>query len=210
MEVYGLTGGIGSGKSAVCDLLEEYGIPVVSADELARVVVAPGTEGLGEVIDTFGEEVLGADGELDRQAMARIIFADPEARARLEAIIHPRVRERFADVLRVLESAGNSLVIYEIPLLFEKGLESTVAAVIVVAATEDVRVDRVVARSKISPEEVRQRMSAQVDDATRRAKADYVIHNNGDRVDLRREVERMITKFLRPRAAAYKASKSST
>ena len=200
MEIYGLTGGIGSGKSSVASILEEYGIPVVSADELSRVVIAPGTEGLEEVVKEFGPEIIDEKtGELDRKRMASVVFTDPEKRARLESIIHPRVRERFEDVMRALESGGHTIVVYEIPLLFEKKLQDTVTAVIVVSAREEVRVDRVVARSGLTPEDVRRRMNAQVSEQTRRKGADYIIENNGDRVDLRHEVETMIVRFLRPR-----------
>ncbi len=202
MEIYGLTGGIGSGKSTVAGILEEYGIPVVSADELSRVVIAPGTEGLQEVVKAFGEEIINPKTrELDRKRMASLVFTDPKKRAQLEEIIHPRVRERFEDVMRALASGGHTIVVYEIPLLFEKQLQNTVSAVIVVSAREKVRIDRVRVRSGLSADDVRRRMAAQVDEQTRRKGADYIIENNGDQADLRHEVEELIVRFLKPRSS---------
>jgi dephospho-CoA kinase len=136
VDIYGLTGGIGSGKSTVADLLEEYGIPVVSADELARVVVARGSEGLRDVVAHFGPEVLDEHGELDRRKMAGIVFHDAGRRRELEAILHPRIRERYEQVLDALEKAGHTVVVYEVPLLFEKNLQGDMKAVVLVTADE--------------------------------------------------------------------------
>jgi dephospho-CoA kinase len=111
MEVYGLTGGIGSGKSTVAHLLEDYGIPVVSADELSRMVVAPGSRGLADVVEAFGSEVLDEKGELDRKKMGQIVFTTPERRRQLEAILHPRIRERYEQVLDALVKAGQRVVV---------------------------------------------------------------------------------------------------
>jgi len=140
MDVYGLTGGIGSGKSTVAELLEEYGVPVVSADELSRVVVAPGSEGLRLVVERFGTEILAEDGSLDRRKMATLVFRDPERRRELEAILHPRIRDRFEQVLDALEKAGHEVAVYEVPLLFERNLQGEMKAVILVTAPMDVRV----------------------------------------------------------------------
>lgn len=198
MQVFGLTGGIGSGKSTVASLIEKYGVPVISADELSRMVVAPGTRGLAEVVDTFGSEVLGDNGELDRGKLATVVFSDQAKRKQLEAMLHPLIRERFIEVKEVLEQAGNTQLVYEIPLLFENNLEHTVDGVIVVTASEPVRIERVIARSKLRPSEVRRRIDAQIDEATRRKKADYLIVNDGDLVDLQQSVEKMLREYLRP------------
>lgn len=197
MNVYGLTGGIGSGKSAVAGLLEEYGVPVVSADELARVVVARGSEGLAAVVAEFGEQVLDEAGELDRRKMAQVVFQDAAARHRLEAILHPRIRERFEQVLDALEKAGHDVAVYEVPLLFEKNLQGDMKAVILVTATESIRIDRVRARDDVTEAEVRARMAAQLPEDVKRKRADYVIVNDGNRDELRREVEFLIARFLR-------------
>lgn len=197
MEVYGLTGGIGSGKSTVADLLEEYGVPVVAADELSRIVVARGSRGLQDVVELFGPGVVDENGDLDRQKMAAIVFQDPGKRRELESILHPRIRERFEQVLDALEKAGHQVAVYEVPLLFEKNLQGEMKAVILVTADDAVRVERVRARDDVTQTEVRARMAAQMDEATKRRKADYVIENNGTRDDLRREVEFLLARFLR-------------
>ncbi|HWB77794.1 MAG TPA: dephospho-CoA kinase [Nannocystaceae bacterium] len=197
MEVYGLTGGIGSGKSAVADLLEQYGVPVVSADELARVVVAQGSEGLAQVVLAFGKEVLDEHGELDRRKMATIVFRDAAERQKLESILHPRIRERFEQVFDALEKAGHKVAVYEVPLLFEKNLQNDMKAVILVTADESIRVARVCARDDVTEAEVRARMAAQLPEEVKRRRADYVIVNDGTLDDLRREVEFVIARFLR-------------
>jgi dephospho-CoA kinase len=197
MDVYGLTGGIGSGKSTVAELLEEYGVPVVSADELSRVVVAPGSEGLRLVVEKFGPEILGDDGGLDRRRMASVVFRDPERRRELEAILHPRIRDRFEQVLDALEKAGHEVAVYEVPLLFERNLQGEMKAVILVTAPMDARVARVRARDDVTETEVRARIAAQMDEDQKRRRADYIIENNGSLDDLRREVEFLMARFLR-------------
>ena len=204
MEVYGLTGGIGSGKSTVAEMLEEYGIPVVSADELSRMVVAPGSDGLADVVREFGPEVLDDRGELDRKKMGRIVFATPERRQKLESILHPRIRERYEQVLDALEKAGHEVMVYEVPLLFEKKLDQQdeMRAVILVTASADTRIARVKQRDSLTTEDVLGRMRAQMPETEKRKRADYIIHNEGDLDDLRREVEYLLSRFLRlpPRA----------
>ncbi|MEX1362331.1 MAG: dephospho-CoA kinase [Nannocystaceae bacterium] len=197
MDVYGLTGGIGSGKSTVAELLEEYGVPVVSADELSRVVVAPGSEGLQAVIDKFGPEVVDDRGDLDRRRMASLVFGDPQRRRELEAILHPRIRDRFEQVLDALEKAGHEVAVYEVPLLFERNLQSEMKAVVLVTAPTDVRVARVRARDDVTETEVRARIAAQMDEDSKRRRADYIIENDGGLDDLRREVEFLLARFLR-------------
>ena len=196
MDIYGLTGGIGSGKSAAAAFFEAGGIPVVSADELSRVVVTPGSEGLGAVVAAFGEGVIGPDGELDRRKLGALVFKDPSARARLEAILHPRIRDCFQDVLAALEATGHSIVVYEVPLLFENNLDKQMKAVILVSAPEDQRIARVVARDKLAPEDVRARMAAQMDDKSRRARANHVLENDGDLEHLHDQVDALIAKLM--------------
>ncbi|MBL8941673.1 MAG: dephospho-CoA kinase [Myxococcales bacterium] len=210
MDVYGLTGGIGSGKSAVADLLEQYGVPVVSADELARVVVARGSEGLARVVEAFGDGVLDDRGELDRRKMASIVFQDPAKRQQLEGILHPRIRERFEQVLDAIEKSGHAVAVYEVPLLFEKNLQSDMKAVILVTADESIRIQRVCARDGVTEAEVRARMAVQLPEDVKRKRADYVIVNDGGPDDLRREVEFLLARFLRvgplrPTAAVTRA-----
>lgn len=197
MDVYGLTGGIGSGKSSVAELLEEYGVPVVSADELSRVVVTAGSEGLGEVMRAFGSDVVDERGELDRRRMASIVFRDPARRQQLEAILHPRIRERFEQVLDALEKAGHPVAIYEVPLLFEKNLQSDMKATILVTATEETRIARVMERDQVTEGEVRDRIASQMPESLKRKRADYIIENDGTTDELRREVRFMLERFLR-------------
>jgi len=200
MDIYGLTGGIGSGKSAAAAIFEDCGIPVVSADELSRIVVTPGSEGLAAVVAAFGEGVLTPGGELDRRKLGALVFKDPGQRVRLEGILHPRIRDSFQDVLAALEATGQHLVVYEVPLLFENNLEKQMKAVILVSAPEDQRIARVMARDKLSAEDVRVRMAAQMDDQGRRSRAQYVLENDGDLEHLRAQVEALLAKIL-PRKA---------
>lgn len=192
MDVYGLTGGIGSGKSAAAEIFEDCGIPVVSADELSRVVVTPGSEGLGAVVAAFGEGVLDESGELNRRKLGAVVFKDPALRQKLEAILHPRIRERFQDVLITLAAAGHKLVIYEVPLLFETGLDRQVKAVILVSAPEAQRIARVMARDRLTEPEVRARLAAQLDDASRRARAHFILENDKDLDHLRQQVQDLL------------------
>jgi len=201
MDIYGLTGGIGSGKSAAAAYFEDCGIPVVSADELSRVVVTPGSEGLAAVVALFGEGVLSPQGELDRRKLGALVFKDPSLRVRLEGILHPRIRDCFQDVLAALEATGNSIVVYEVPLLFENNLEKQMKAVILVSAPEDARIARVIARDKLSAEDVRARMAAQMDDKSRRARATHVLENDGDLAHLHAQIDALLTKIL-PRKPA--------
>ena len=195
MDVYGLTGGIGSGKSAAAALFEERGIPVVSADELSRVVVTPGSEGLLAVVAAFGEGVLDESGELNRRKLGALIFKDPAQRQRLESILHPRIRDRFQDVLAMLRATGHALVIYEVPLLFETGLDKQVKAVILVSAPESVRIARVAARDRLTEAEVRARLAAQLDEASRRARSHFILENDGDLAHLERQVDELLPKL---------------
>ncbi|MEO7039391.1 MAG: dephospho-CoA kinase, partial [Candidatus Elarobacter sp.] len=177
----GLTGGIGSGKSAVAALFAERGVTIVDADLLAREVVAPGSEGLRE-IGAAWPGALGADGALDRPALAAIVFSDDAARARLNAIIHPRVRELGAQLER---DAPAGIVVHVVPLLFEGDFWRTCDRTVVVIAPREVRIARVVARDPLERDSVERRMLAQIDPELARARADYTIENDGDFATLR-------------------------
>lgn len=184
-----LTGGIASGKSAVADLLAERGAVIIDADVLARAVVEPGTPGLAAIVERFGAAVLAADGSLDRPALGRIIFADPDARADLEAITHPAIRAR-ARALRAAAPEG-SVVIDVIPLLVEAGLADGFDTVIVVDADPDTQLRRLRSRDGFTAQEAGQRLAAQASRADRLAVADLVVPNTGDLADLRREVDQV-------------------
>ncbi|MFD5083317.1 dephospho-CoA kinase [Kitasatospora sp. NPDC058406] len=178
----GLTGGIGAGKSEVSRLLAAHGAVIVDSDVIAREVVAPGTGGLKAVAAEFGVGVLAADGSLDRPALGAIVFADPERLAALNAIVHPLVRARSAE----LEAAASpdAVVVHDVPLLAENGLAPLYDLVIVVDAEDGVRIDRLVRLRGMAEEEARARMAAQASRADRLAIADVVIDNSGPLTDL--------------------------
>jgi dephospho-CoA kinase len=185
----GLTGGIASGKSTVSRLLEDAGALVIDADELARLVVAPGTEGLREVVEAFGTDVLDGSGHLDRARLGALVFGDPARRARLEQIVHPRVRAEAA--CREAEAPSGQVVVHDIPLLVETGQQGAFDLVVVVDVSPDVQLDRLVRERGMSIDEARQRIAAQADRRQRLAAADEVIVNEGSLDDLRAAVGRL-------------------
>jgi dephospho-CoA kinase len=178
----GLTGGIGAGKSEVSRLLDDRGALIIDADAVAREVVAAGTPGLRAVVDEFGPEVLRPDGELDRERVASIVFADAEALARLNAIVHPLVGRR---MLEVAEAAGpGDVVVYDVPLLAENHLAGGYDLVIVVDAPETTQVARLVGDRGMAEADARARIAAQATREQRLAIADIVIDNSGSRDEL--------------------------
>jgi dephospho-CoA kinase len=192
----GLTGGIGSGKSTVSRLLAERGAVIVDADAIAREVVASGTPGLAAVVEAFGGGVLTASGDLDRPALAAVVFSDADARRRLDAIVHPLVRQRAAEVER---AAGEAVVVHDVPLLVETGQAAAYDLVLVVEADEAARVTRLVERG-LSEDDARARIAAQATDDQRRAVADVVLDNRGTRADLEAQVERFWHERVGPAA----------
>lgn len=189
MPLVGLTGGIGSGKSAVADRLASHGALIVDADRLARSVVEPGTDGLAAVVAAFGPEVLDGSGSLDRAAVARRVFGDDEARRRLERIIHPLVRQRTAEI--VAAAPPGSVVVNDVPLLVETGRVDAYDLVIVVVAAPEVRIERLRRRSGMTAEQALARIAAQATDEQRRAVADIVITNDGTLEELTQQVDRL-------------------
>jgi dephospho-CoA kinase len=174
--VVGLTGGIGSGKSAVADAFAARGVDVTDTDRLAHALTAPGQPGHAAVLGAFGPEFRRPDGTLDRAALRRLVFGDPDARARLEAILHPLIREAARREIADWTSPYGLLVV---PLLFERGGGSRVDRVLVVDCPEDEQVRRVSARSGLSAAEVRAIMATQLPRAARLARADDVLDNGG-------------------------------
>ncbi len=183
-----LTGGIAAGKSTVARRLAELGAVVIDSDRLSREVVEPGTPGLAEVTARFGESVLAPDGSLDRPALGAVVFSDDAARRDLEAIIHPRVRARAAE-LEAQAPAGTP-VVHDIPLLVETGQADDFDLVLVVETPQELRVERMVRDRGMTPEEARSRIAAQATDAQRRAVADVLLDNSGDRAALLGQVDR--------------------
>ncbi len=183
----GLTGGIGSGKSTVAEMLAERGAVVVDTDEIAREVVEPGGPAHAAVASRFGPGVLSAGGQIDRSALAAVVFSDQRALADLNAIVHPAVAEGVRNRLARLPADAVAVVV--VPLLVETGWSADL--VVVVDAPEDEAVARVVRQRDMAEPEVRRRMAAQASRAERRARADHVVDNRGSREDLRAEVDRL-------------------
>jgi dephospho-CoA kinase len=178
VKVFGLTGGIASGKSAVAKLLAEAGLDVIDADVLAREVVAKGSPGLSAIVEAFGAHLLQEDGTLDRAALGERIFSDPEARSVLEGITHPRIgllaAQRFAD----LDGKGREVAIYEVPLLFENNLDKMMAGTLLVACPESMQVQRMMARDGLDEGSARARIAAQMPLAEKRQRATVVLEND--------------------------------
>ena len=189
----GLTGGIASGKSTVAGILAALGAVVVDADLLAREVVAPGTEGLGEVVAAFGPEIVTASGDLDRPALAALVFGDDAARMALERIVHPRVRSRAAE----LEASAppGAVVVHDIPLLVETGQAGEFDAVLVVDVPVETQVDRLTRLKGMSRAEAEARVAAQASREQRCAAATYLIDNTGTPEDLRHQVTEVFARL---------------
>ncbi|MFG1892812.1 dephospho-CoA kinase [Micromonospora zamorensis] len=192
----GLTGGIGSGKSAVAARLVERGAVLIDADQVAREVVAPGTEGLAEIVAAFSDAVLDDDGALDRVALGAVVFADEKARRRLESITHPRVRARTAELAAA--AAPGAIVVNDVPLLVEVGLAPTYHLVIVVQTAVTTRLERLARDRGMDRAEAERRIAAQADDARRRAAADVVLTNDGSLTDLHDAVDDLWRQRLVP------------
>ncbi len=190
----GLTGGVASGKSTVSAMLRDLGAVVIDADVLAREVVARGTPGLEAVVASFGPQVLADDGSLDRAKLGAIVFVDPSRRAALEAIIHPLVRARAAEIEAA--APADVLVVHDIPLLVETGQAGAFDAVVVVDVPEDLQVERAVRDRGWSEDEARSRVRAQAARADRLAAATHVVDNSGTLEDLRRRVAEVFEELV--------------
>jgi dephospho-CoA kinase len=179
MHLFGLTGGIASGKSTAAARFRARGVPVIDADELAREVVAPGSEGLRAAVEAFGAGVLTADGGLDRKAVARIVFADLAARKRLEGITHPRITRLSIERAAALGEQGEPLACYEAALIVENGVADAFRPLVVVACSEELQIARVQSRDGATADEARARIRAQKPLAEKVALADFVIDTSG-------------------------------
>lgn len=191
----GLTGGIASGKSTVSAILRDLGAVVIDADQLARDVVAKGSGGLARVVEVFGPGILTADGEMDRPAVGAIVFADESKRRQLEAIIHPLVAARSAEL--AAGAGSGAVVVHDIPLLVETGQSSMFDAVIVVDVPEDLQVERMLRDRGWSEDEARARIAAQATREARRAAATHIIDNTGTHEDLRDRVAEVFGDLVR-------------
>ncbi len=188
MRTLGLTGGIGSGKTTVAHMFERLGATVVDADALAREVVAPGQPALDEIRAAFGPDVIRPDGTLDRPRLARRIFSDAGARARLNAITHPRIAQRMQQQIAAARAGGVEVLVAVIPLLLENNRRELMDSVIVVAVDEATQEARLVHREGLPPAEARARMAAQMPLAEKARLADHVIDNSGNLEDTEAQV----------------------
>jgi dephospho-CoA kinase len=192
VKLVGLTGGIASGKSTVAKILQDLGAAIVNADDLAREVVLPGREAWKEVVAAFGVDILQTDQNLDRQKLRTLIFNQPEARKRLESIIHPRVRALAEERIRQYGAAGYPVVIYEVPLLFEGKLQEWLRPVILVACNLETQTARLQKRDHLARADAEKHIAAQMSLAEKRRLADYVIENNGSLADLERQTRQIL------------------
>lgn len=193
----GLTGGIGSGKSTVAELLAERGAHVIDADRVAHEVYAPGTLGFERIVERFGDDIVGDDGAIDRARLGALVFRDPAALADLNGIVHPLVRAEVA--LRISEIVAEdpgAIVVIEAALMTETGWSGGSGRLWTVIADPDVVQDRLVTMREMEPDEVRRRMAAQADNAMRRRSATRMIENNGSLLDLEGEVQAAWTELL--------------
>jgi len=178
-------------------MLQRLGAAVVDADELAREVVQPGQIAWQEIVGAFGPEVLQQDRSLDRPKLRKIVFDDPQARTKLEAMIHPRVRALAEEKIRDLAAAGQAVVVYEVPLLFEVRLHETLRPVILVACDPKTQIERIMRRDRVSDTEAQKTIAAQMSLEEKRKLADYIIENNGSLEELERQVRELWEKITR-------------
>ena len=195
MKLLGLTGGIASGKSTVAAILRRCGAAIINADELSREVVQPEQDAWKEIIAAFGSNILQEDKTLDRRKLRKIVFDNPEARKRLEAIIHPRVRAMAEKKIGELAAAGNSIIVYEVPLLFEAQIHLWLRPVILVACEIGTQRKRLLERDHLTEIEAQQHLDSQMNLEEKRKLADYVIENDGNLEELEQQVRAVLQKI---------------
>jgi dephospho-CoA kinase len=195
VKLLGLTGGIASGKSTVAAILRRLGAAIINADELSREVVQPEQDAWKKIIATFGPDILQEDKTLDRRKLRKIVFDNPEARKRLEAIIHPRVRALAEKKIGELAAAGNSIIVYEVPLLFEAQIHLWLRPVILVACEVGTQRKRLLERDHLTEIEAQQHLDAQMNLEEKRKLADYVIENDGNLEELEQQVRAVLQKI---------------
>jgi dephospho-CoA kinase len=189
MKIIGLTGGVGSGKSTVAEMFREMGATVIDADQAAHEVYAPGTPGFDAVVREFGPQFVREDGAIDRQRLGAFVFNDEPALRRLNAIVHPLVREWMAARTAEAAERGDEVVIQDVPLLFENGLEGLFSSIVLVYAPEDVQLERLVQGRGVPPDRARSMIAAQMPIEDKRRRAHHVVDNGGTIDETRRQVE---------------------
>ena len=195
MRVVGLTGGIGTGKSAVAAILRELGVTVIDADEATRAVQARGTDGLNRLAQEFGSSIITPEGDLDRSRLADIAFKDPDARLRLNAIVHPLVRQWMGERQQEAFERGDELVVMDIPLLFESRGAGAFQTTILVYAPEELQLRRLMELRGMTDEQARQRIAAQMPIEEKRRLATHVIENSGSLEQLRTRVRQILAEI---------------
>lgn len=196
MKIVGLTGGIGSGKTTVAGMLVERGARLIDADLLARVVVEPGRPAYNDIVEEFGEAALNPDKTINRERLGEIVFADRKKRERLNKITHPRIGEELLKQIRKFQEEGAKVTIFDAALLLETPATSWIKPVIVVAAGDEVKIERILARDGLARGEVENRIKSQWSDEQRIEKADFVINNSGDLASLEGQVDEVWGKIL--------------
>lgn len=195
MDWVGLTGGIASGKSTVANLFRKEGIPVVDADELARAALSPGTDCYQKVVSHFGTAALDADGVLDRRKLGDLVFSNPDELRFLESQIHPFVQEQAVAARGRFRNEGHLFAVYDVPLLFEKKLESQFDRILVVGCSQNTQIERLKTRSHLTEEQARLRLQNQLDLEFKMAHATDLIWNEGSLPDLELQVKNLIQKY---------------
>lgn len=193
--IIGLTGSIASGKSTVAKMIQAYGLPIVDADVVARQVVEPGSVTLKKIAEAFGQEIIAEDGSMDRAKVGSIIFHDETMRQKLNSIIHPAIREEMIRQRDEFISYGEKNVFMDIPLLFESKLEHFVENIIVVSVSEEVQLERLMARNGLTEQEARARIATQIPVAQKEALAHAVIHNNGTYEQTAEQLQNILLKW---------------
>ncbi len=198
MRIFGLTGGIGSGKSTIAAMFREEGIPVVDADRVARDVTAPGEYAYLEIVQRFGREILRDDGEIDRKKLGDVVFSDPARRSELESVTHPRIVEGIAYALQKLAAEGHPAAIVEAALIHEKGRRGMFDAVIGILCGRSQQLERLAIRDGMPREQALLRLAAQMDAGSKAKASDYVIDNSGDLSSTRAQVRALAALLKRP------------
>ncbi|USG64419.1 dephospho-CoA kinase [Brevibacillus ruminantium] len=193
--ILGLTGGIATGKSTVTAMLRERGIPVIDADQIAREVVEPGMPAYESIVRYFGADVLLPDGQINRAKLGEIVFSDEAERQKLNAIVHPEVRRVMREEAEAAEAAGAKIVFMDIPLLFESKLQHMVDKVVVVYATAQMQLSRMMERDEFEEEQAQKRLRAQWPIDQKREQADFVIDNTGSREETEKQVEHLLERL---------------
>jgi len=195
MKLLGLTGGIGSGKSTVARMLRELGAVIIDADQLARQAVARNSPGLQAVVERFGPDLLTADGDLDRPQLGALVFKDPQARRALEAIVHPRVAQLAQEGIAAAAASEAPLVVYDVPLLYENGLDAGLETIAVVNVSPATQRQRVAGRDNLLQQQIEDRIAAQMPLAEKVARAHYVIDNDGPLEATRAQVQALFERL---------------